>query len=96
MTVRRITRWAAVALAAVSIGTAGVAAAAGPGDSASHNKHCDGPPTHYKEHRCQPHDHGHPHSGDHHGKGHDGHPGKGHDDHPGKGHDDHPGKGHGR
>jgi hypothetical protein len=62
MTVRRITRWAAVALAAVSMGTAGMAAAEGPG--AEHQKPCGGPSTHYKEHHCRGHhhhDHGHHH-----------------------------------
>jgi hypothetical protein len=58
MTVRRITRWAAISLASISVGLAGVAAAAGNSGSVNPGKGCgDRNHVHYKQDECKkPHD----------------------------------------
>jgi hypothetical protein len=56
MTVRRVTRWAAISLASISVGLTGVAAAAGNSGSVKPGKGCgDRQHVHYKEGQCKPH-----------------------------------------
>jgi hypothetical protein len=71
MTVRRIARWAAMSLATVSIGLAGVATASGNGGGTDKpGKGCgDRNHVHYKEGSCHSKGDGHHNDGRHHDDG---------------------------